>query len=506
MQMGQVVTLSPGQASSDPTGTDRRDWSPFAQPPDPVSGIMAHTPNPNAYIVGNGRTMLPRATRNYGSRGFVAKAGVINIDPTDPGKGTGGITVDLERINKQTMSKAASMAPDNPHLMYAIASGQHVEQAAAVRPNTPQPRQAPPGESGYVVPEATWGGKQVVPQAAEPQQMHAMSPIPDPGNINMPGVQTFENPSVKRPGGQVIPQTVDDPSTAQQPSQGQPQPYPSTMQAPQPQAPPMPQQQPPQQQPPQQSYPPQQGYPQAPLPNGYPAQPYPLHYQQPPPPPAPAPGPDPTQQAMLETLKQLTSAVADLRRQPPRGMSPDQIETEKQALERAREQTTHELYREKQERQGAVENEGRDNIEDALAVPEDTGLDFLTDPPSKPRVQVVFDLGAGGRHLKRFHHVAALGNCLSLFYDSRYEGDQFTPAPTGENQPPILLSFPQDGNRTVRCIVPDNFNQRLGCIDILNFIIVTGDEQASFTQPTMEAAAPDLSQHSILSQGEQISY
>ena len=110
-----------------------------------------------------------------------------------------------------------------------------------------------------------------------------------------------------------------------------------------------------------------------------------------------------------------------------------------------------------------------------LAVPEDVGLPFLTEVPSPPKVQVVFDLGKGGRHLKRFHHVAIRGSCLSVLFDTRYEGDQFIPPATEEDDPPITITFPQYRNRKLRAYVPADFNQRLGCLDQLNFIIVEDD-------------------------------
>lgn len=122
-----------------------------------------------------------------------------------------------------------------------------------------------------------------------------------------------------------------------------------------------------------------------------------------------------------------------------------------------------------------------------LAVPESTELGFLTNPPSRPRIPVMINLGTGGSHLKRFHHVTTRDIWLSLIFDSRYEGDQFIPPVTKEGEPPIQVTFPDSGNQTIQCVVPESCNMRIGCMDIINFLIVQPENTPE--EPTQDEFA-----------------
>ena len=234
---------------------------------------------------------------------------------------------------------------------------------------------------------------------------------------------------------------------------------------------------PPPQSPPESSPQPPQQYP---PPYQWPPPPAGMFYQQPPQPQQP----DPAQQATLAVLQEITKSLQDIKKElaapPP---DPDvQVRSVREKSGGTREFSMG--PREAPEpREEQVSEEDR-----ALAVPEDTGLKFLTVRPSPPTMQVVFDLGAGGQHLKRFHYVTSRGKCLSMLYDTRWEGDQFTPPCTREGDDPIKITFPQYKNKVVRALVPQDFNQRLGCLDQLNFIIVD-DDSTSEQLPQGDLAA-----------------
>jgi hypothetical protein len=95
----------------------------------------------------------------------------------------------------------------------------------------------------------------------------------------------------------------------------------------------------------------------------------------------------------------------------------------------------------------------------------------------------MFDLGPGGQHWKRFHAVTMRRRCLSLVYDSRYDGDQFIP-PVTKGSETIGISIPAK-NIDVRAHVVD-FHQRLGCLDILNFLL---SDEPKVEQPQSSQAA-----------------
>ena len=418
-EMGEVVTLQGGSATN---WQERRDWSPIAQPPG-SDDVIAHTPDPKAYHQVEGRVMLPRAKQgkgNFASQGFSTKPGIVHIDPADPVSGAGGLTVDLDGFNANQLAKAAEAGQGDPYRSWAMAAQMKQGSAQPAQAQQPQPQVQPQAQQ-QAAQAPTDGSRQMVPQGAP-----------------------LASPSVKTTQGS--PMSIPQPVPVDNPPQAAAHPQPP--QPPQQQAP----QQPPQQyqQPPQQYQPP-------------PQQPY-----YPPPQPQPAQS-DPAMmqvmQGMMGALQDLQSSLADLKHKPDPSVHIKEAASHTSMSPRPEEPKT---------KAPEPEYEG----EPILATPEDTGLEFLTTPPSSPKVQVVFDLGKGGKHFKRFHHVAIHGKCLSMVFDSRYEGDQFIPPHTEEGDPPIQITFPQHKNKVVKALVPQDFNQRLGCLDQLNFIIVD-DEQVT---------------------------
>ncbi len=465
MSMGEIIQLAPGSGPQPGVPASRSDWSPQAQPEDHL-GVLAHTPDPTAYHDAGGRTMIPRSKGVGLSRGFVTSPGIVNVDPGDPVKGTGGITVDMEKITKQSAAVAFDQSGGNPALAWAIA-GQH-QQVPAAQVAMPQSeaRVAPAGQTGYVVPQSTVGGSQVQPTPLPA----AMALGGNHAELTTTGV--VSNPSVKTGKAQPmpLPETVAVPG---QPVVAAPAIHPGVA-------------------PLQQAFvaPPQATVPQVPVqqPVAVASQPVPAYQQL-----GPQPGyqqpiqpaqPDPTQTAMLSALAGITNQLAEMSKVASNGHAPSldderaAIVRERGELERQRRELTQDVKVDEAEKQVTE----REPLPNGLAVPEDCNLPFLTNPVSKPKVQVVFDLGAGGRHYKRFHHITVSDMWLSMIYDTRHEGDQFIPAVTGEGDPPIVISFPQDNNKQVRAIVPNGCNQRIGCMDIVNFIIIQQPEQTTVPQ------------------------
>jgi hypothetical protein len=99
------------------------------------------------------------------------------------------------------------------------------------------------------------------------------------------------------------------------------------------------------------------------------------------------------------------------------------------------------------------------------------GMDFLGDPPKAPTVKVIFKT-ASGLYRTKYHAVARRGICLSLVYDSRYDGDQYIPSNTAEGEV-IHVSIPSY-KIEVDVDVFDYHNQ-IGCLDVLNLVIVEKD-------------------------------
>jgi hypothetical protein len=191
--------------------------------------------------------------------------------------------------------------------------------------------------------------------------------------------------------------------------------------------------------------------------------------------------PDPVQLAMVQALQAITEKLSQPQApavpvQEHKPLTDINFEAEKQAM------------LEERKRLDAMRNAPKEPMtptEEGVRVPEDAGLDFLTTPPSSPKIQVMFDLGRGGRHLKRYHHVAVTGIWLTLIYDSRFEGDQFIPPVAQDGDPPIIIQFPQHG-RTVKAAVPNGANQRIGCMDLINFVIIGESEDQQQTAPTFD--------------------
>lgn len=72
---------------------------------------------------------------------------------------------------------------------------------------------------------------------------------------------------------------------------------------------------------------------------------------------------------------------------------------------------------------------------------EKIGLKYITYTPSRPRVQVYFDLGKAGKLCAWYHDVTILNRCVVLTYDNRYEGGaQFIPPDS--DSVPMKLSIP----------------------------------------------------------------
>lgn len=140
----------------------RRDWSPTAQPPGP-DGVVAHTPDPTAYHNTGTSVTIPRAAGDFGaSQGFSTQPGVINIDPTDPAKGTGGQVIDLRKLSVEKSAEIAQAGTD------ALSRFAAVTQVMAMPQPVPTPVPPP-----------------VAVPAAEPV-VAAMPPVPAPVPASVP--------------------------------------------------------------------------------------------------------------------------------------------------------------------------------------------------------------------------------------------------------------------------------------------------------------------------------
>lgn len=199
----------------------------------------------------------------------------------------------------------------------------------------------------------------------------------------------------------------------------------------------------------------------------------------------PPPQPDQTQLAMMQALQQMTDTLARINSPPPTAHSPPATQTPwtKQDVRRENEEIA-ELRRQLSEMQQgertAISPEldrGEDVMSPARepepAVPEGCGLEWLTTPPSRPEIRVYFNLGAGGEHLMRYHHITRSDKWLSMIYDNRFEyGNQFIPPTTKDGDPPITIRFPDSGNETLLAAVPPGCHMQIGCMDIINFVVV----------------------------------
>lgn len=95
------------------------------------------------------------------------------------------------------------------------------------------------------------------------------------------------------------------------------------------------------------------------------------------------------------------------------------------------------------------------------------GMPFLTDPPSRPTVDVSFYL-PGGKVKTKAHAVCLRGICLTLVYDTRYDGEQFLPADTGPDEQ-IRVQIPSQ-NLDVGVNVIDIHNV-IGCLELIQLIV-----------------------------------
>jgi hypothetical protein len=466
-----VVTLQPGAGGNKPMHL-RSDYTPIAQPPD-KHGIMAHTPDPTTYhFDSGGRVIVPRATRFGGSRAYNvhSNGATLNIDPSDPVCGTGGVTVQLNQLNKQAMKHAVEEAGEDATLAWAIAA--HQSHLVSPAP-PPKPREAPNGYGNYVVPAATPSGGQYHPSI----QAQVV-----PSGMN--GHNSF-HPAVIRP--------ANSPAIQGQ-AMAAPMPIPQE-QAPQPQyQQPVPQQAQPVYQPPQM----QQAYQQPPQYTPQPQYgPPPPQYQQ-----APA-GPDPMQM-MQAMMAQFTQAIQGLQRPQPAyvpptppqplqvpGVPPYQLPSSQVAYQGP--QSVEEDEEDDEGWQPTKPQQQRQAQAQPVyqALPADCKLPFLTAVPARPRLRVLFDLGKGGIHSKNFHEIAKQGVCLSLIYDDRYDGDRFIPMETDPGES-IKVKLPkrrdEEGNEVppeVLHVAVPNFHQTIGCLAILNLIIIP-DERIPSPREVLE--------------------
>jgi hypothetical protein len=448
-----VYTLTPG--STRPVD-QRPDWTPIAQSPDRY-GIMAHTPDPRAYhFDAGGRVIIPRGSQHGGSRGFSTEAGgVVNIDPSDPVRGTGGITVNLRELNRDAIPGAIAQADGDPLTAWALAS----QQAALPPPPQMVARTAPTGYGPYVVPATTPSGGQIV------------SPLS--GGMNPAFTPAMIRPAVS-------------PAVA---AQGASMAVPSTAQWQAPQSP----------------------VAAAPVPgNGqaYQQPQMPVQAVQQPPVASQAPA-DQTQLMMLTMMSRMMEAMERLGApqapQPPPQYQPPQPPPQYQAT-----QVPYPAYPPYQQSQPRVpstppyqsDNLAHDDEDDAEeqaprahrppapkrgyagqpAVPPNVDLPYLTDPPSKPRLRVVFNLGRGGVHSKYFHAYYKRGMCLSLVYDERYDGDRFIPPETEEGESIVITIEESAEQSQTYNVAVRNFHQKIGCLDVLNLIVLPAKRAA----PAME--------------------
>jgi len=459
--------------------------------------------------------MIPRHTRYGGSSGFDTRPGVVNIDPADPVRGEGGITVDLELVSKEAFSRAAALSGGNPISAWDMAAkSQGGPGSQVVQLAPPQPPQAAMGPLGaplqnptigvapvapvsmadalqqplqhdagggfiQMAPGAVAPGPYVVPHTNPsgriiPRENESMNSPLSPAAMGMPAVAPLPviNPNVKTKEASVNmqhqPASWDGSAPTQLPVQPHPAaPVPVQTFAPPPTfvPPPVPAPAPaavpPQYVPAPAQYAPAPAPPQyAPAPAVAPApvtQMPPVNYQPvapqaPVPPPQPAvPEADPTQIMMLQAIQELAAQVKLLQGPPPQAEDLSDWGQTKQAM-----------------KEQPPESRLPEGVEYATA--DECGMPYLTTPPSRPSLEVIFDLGVGGIHKKRFHAVASNGQCISLFFDGRSDYDQFVPPDTDEEAHTIGLKIPSyKVNVRVKSFANNHIRQ--GCTDIINLII-----------------------------------
>jgi hypothetical protein len=168
----------------------RRDWSPTAQPPGP-DGVVAHTPNPSAYHHTGTSVTIPRAADDFGaSQGFSTQPGVINIDPTDPAKGTGGQVIDLRKLSVEKSAEIAQAGSD------ALSRFAAVTQVMAMPQPIPTP--VPP-------PTAVPLAEPVQPPVAAPQPAAPAAVSLDEQRSLLTLLQQMVNAPVQQPAPIIAP-------------------------------------------------------------------------------------------------------------------------------------------------------------------------------------------------------------------------------------------------------------------------------------------------------------
>jgi hypothetical protein len=491
--VGQVIQLMPGGGHA-----TRRDWSPIAQAPD-RHDVIAHTPDPNAYHSMGGRTMLPRHSGDYGgSRGFSTKPGVVNVDPTNPVTGEGGITVDLETVGKRDYEYAANAAGGNPLLAWSIAASRQKKEGSFQPPQQQAIAVNPYGQpGGYVTPHTDPSGGIIPmsPVVANPAAMFASPTQGVAGSVMplAPAQTTITNSAVKPRKNSMMPQELA--ASWEQPQQHSPV---LATQHPTQQQHAMPAQAAPQYHPNAQAAP--QAAPQA-------AQPYLQHGQvqhfhglpyaynantnswdalqaPPPPPPRPLPPPPPPAAApmpadvvtdtltfILKELKALKSGEAQTQPAP-------------RSLE------LHDWEHDRQRLKGAAE-EAPLNTFDGY---EELKMPWLGREAAAPRFQVIFRT-PNGMLRTRYHFAARRGICLSLVFDSRYDGDQFIPSttPPGET---IQVEIPQLRLKAEAMVF--DYHNAIGCLDIVNLILVDNDRMDG---PPVMTEETEVEIHSLARRG-----
>lgn len=465
--VGQVIQLMPGGGHA-----TRRDWSPIAQPPD-RHDVIAHTPDPNAYHSMGGRTMLPRHFGDYGgSRGFSTKPGVVNVDPTNPITGEGGITVDLEAVDKRDYEYAASAAGGNPLLAWSIAASRQKKEGSYQPPQQYAVAANPywqPG--GYVTPHTDPSGGIIPmpPPVQSPAEMFASPTQGVAGSVMplAPAKSTVVNSAVKPRKNNMMPQEL--PASWEQP-QSSPvlaAQHPTQVQHA------VPAQAAPQHHPQAQQQPAQQAQPSAlahgqvqhfhGLPYAYNANtnswdalaappPPPPRPLPPPPPPLPAPAaamsPDVVSDTLAFILKEL-KAIKTGETQVPRSIELNDWQSDRQR----------------------VKGEPVEEPASLLDGYEELKMPWLGREAAAPRVQVIFRT-PNGMLRTRYHHAARRGICLSLVYDSRYDGDQFIPATTPHGET-IQVEIPHLRLKAEAMVF--DYHNAIGCLDVVNLILVDND-------------------------------
>lgn len=365
--------------------SSRPDWSPIAQKPDFKTGVIAHTPDPKAYHTGAiGATILPRATANWGSRGFSTEPTTMQIDPTFEDT----VEVDLRDFDKEGSRQAWKEAEGDPIETYRLVSERKKKQKQSLKT----------GEAAMPVPRPV----------ASPQPAYSPASLqPISSSASLQPLSSAAAPAAAASPAAKVAETIDVEALYRQVLVATERLRQATT-------------------------------PEAPPPAVTPA----------------APSADLRISRLESLLEGLTDRIGQLLVPP------------------------------------ALPEPVKQSPEACYATTEQIGLPFLTDPPSKPKVAVMFDMGRSGRYQKSFHYVSSWGLNLSLFYDNRYDGDRFLPPTTEEGDPPIKISFPGNPDREpLLAYFAGDYNVRMGCMDVLLFVLVKQDETPRpvlSTQPQLD--------------------